>query len=131
MKMRMVLGVVALGVSSLLSQQLHAQTTYTWTNAGTDWGNAANWTPAGRPPGTLDLARFIPSQSLPGTTPTNPEVTNNFTFNSLTLAPNQNFSSSGWIFSGANTLTLGGTGSTGLTVYGPSTYAFNGPSLAG
>lgn len=34
------------------------QTTYTWNNNGADWGNAANWTPAGGPPGTNDTAFF-------------------------------------------------------------------------
>jgi autotransporter-associated beta strand protein len=133
MKNRLLIGILALGVSLLLAQQTQAQTTYTWTNAGTNWGTAANWSPAGGPPGTLatDLAQFIPSQSSPGTIPNNPNLAAGFTFNSLTLAPNQNFSSSGWVLGGANTITLGGTGTTGLTTYGPSQYAFNGPSLAG
>lgn len=126
-------GILSLGACLLVSQQLQAQTTYTWTNTGTDWGTAGNWSPAGGPPGSLstDLARFVPTQSTPGTTPINPNLAAGFTFNSLTLAPNQNFSSNGWVLSGNNTITLGGTGTTGLTTYGPSEYAFNGASLAG
>lgn len=133
MKNRVLLGLFVLGVSSFFSQQVQAQTTYTWTNNGANWGTAANWSPAGGPPGTsaTDLAQFIPSLSNPGTPIFNPNLASGFTFNSLTLAPNQNFSSSGWFFTGANTLTLGGTGTTGLTTYGPSEYTFNGPALAG
>jgi autotransporter-associated beta strand protein len=79
-----------------------------------------------------DLALFSPDFSNPGVTPTNPNLAAGFTFNSLTLAPNQNFTSNGWVLSGNNTtITLGGTGTTGVTTYGPSEYSFNGPSLAG
>ncbi|HQR06864.1 MAG TPA: hypothetical protein PLN21_08585 [Gemmatales bacterium] len=133
MKIHALLGSLALGTCFVLSQQVIAQTTFTWKNAGSDWGTAANWTPVGGPPGNsvTDLARFFPNQSNPGTSIFNPNLAAGFTFNSLTLAPNQNFSSNGWFFTGANTLTLGGAGSTGLTTYGPSEYTFNGPALAG
>jgi autotransporter-associated beta strand protein len=133
MRNRALLGLAVVGAISLVPPQASAQTTYTWNNAGTNWGTASNWSPAGGPPGTLasDLAQFIPSQSNPGTIPSNPNLTAGFTFNSLTLAPNQNFSVSGWVLGGSGTITLGGTGTSGLTTYGPSEYAFNGPSLAG
>ena len=107
------------------------QTTYTWNNAGTNWTTATNWSPSGTP-GTNagDTAFFLPSGSAPGTTVQNPNIASAIpSFNSLTIALNQNFG--GWTFGGSGSLTIGGTSSTGITTYGPATYTFSGPTLAG
>lgn len=108
-----------------------AQTVYTWTAGGADtnWNTAANWNPAGGPPGTAatDVAVFNPF----GGTTTNPQFTNSPTIQSLVVGPNR--VGGGWTFTQdatQRTLSIGGS-TVGLTTTGPATYTFNGPNLAG
>jgi len=102
--------------------------TFTWNNSGTNVSSSGSWSPSG-PPTSADLAQFNPNGSAPGSTVNDPTVDANQSYLSLTIAQNQN--AGGWTFSGSSALTIGGTGSTGLTTYGSSTTTFNGPTLAG
>src|SRR5207248_1156305 len=103
-----------------------------WNNTGTDWGTAASWTPisgAGTTfPGATDVALFVPLPA--GAAAQQPNLASAQAALLLTLTPNPGLG--GWTFTGdGQQLTLGGTGSTGLTTYGPAAYTFNGPVLAG
>ncbi len=120
---RLALPVAALG---LLAPRAPAQT-FTWNNTGTDWQSAASWNPNTVP--TTGLALFRQAGSATGTATTGPSVSGSVAALSLTTGPNQNFG--GWNFTGAGTLTLGGTGSQGLFTGGRQTTSFNGPLLAG
>ena len=103
--------------------------TYTWNNSGTNTGTSSSWSPTGTP-ASGDLVQFKPDGSAPGSAVSDPTVNVNQSYSSLTIAPNQNLG--GWTFSGSGTaLTIGGSGSTGLTTYGSATTTFNGPTLAG
>jgi len=114
-----------LGLSAAPAQ---AQTTYTWNNSGTDPSAPAAWNPSGQPTAT-DLAQFTTGGSAFGAAVQNPIFGGAFNSLSLTTALNQN--GGGWNFTVANPITLGGTGSTGLTTFGPQTTILNGPTLVG
>lgn len=106
---------------------------YSWNSNGSDWANSANWTlvsgtGTGTPTGTRS-AEFRTSTPIPGSVVFDPVINNAALAHSLTIAPNQNLG--GWNFTGSGSLTVGGTDTTGLTTYGPGTYTFNGPVLAG
>ena len=45
--------------AATLGQLAQAQSTYTWSDAGTDWATAANWNPSSGTPGGLDTAEFV------------------------------------------------------------------------
>lgn len=126
-------GVFALALLTLgvTSPRPARATTYTWSSTGTDWATAANWSPSGGPPDTPDVARFTPNGASVGTTVQNPNVATGQGVLALTFAPNQNLG--GWTVTGSVTanLAVGGSGSTGLTTYGPATYTVNGPLLVG
>src|SRR5262245_1559330 len=112
-------------VALILPLTASAQTT--WNNNGTDFGTAGNWT-NGVPTSTT-TGFFNPTGSIAGTTVNNPNINSAATALGLSIYQNQNFG--GWTFGGSSSLTLGGTGSTGLTTFGPQTMTFNGPTLAG
>lgn len=106
---------------------------YSWNSTGSDWSSAANWTlVSGTGTGTPSATRsaeFRTSTPLPGSTVFDPVINNASNALSLTIATNQNLG--GWNFTGTGSLTVGGTGTTGLTTYGPGTFTFNGPALIG
>ncbi len=122
---------LALLVGGAVSSSAFAQSTYTWNNTGTDFASAANWSPNGGPPLDGDTAQFNPNGSPIGSVVVNPNISGhvNQQVKSLTIAPNQNFGR--WAFTGSDGFIIGDSGSTGLTTYGPATYSFNGPQLAG
>ena len=120
---RLALPVAALG---LLAPRAPAQT-FTWNNTGTDWQSAGSWNPNTVP--TSGLALFRQAGSATGTATTGPSISGSVAALSLTTGPSQNFG--GWNFTGAGTITLGGTGSQGLFTGGRQTTSFNGPLLAG
>jgi len=109
-----------------------AQTPFIWNNTGSLWGQGDNWSTGGIP-GAFDLALFGPVGSPLFNSIQQPEIDGDVLIRSLTLAPNVRFG--GWTFSNSDetprTLTIGGTGSSGLTAYGPATYTFDGPTLRG
>jgi autotransporter-associated beta strand protein len=112
---------------AILAGTASAQTT-TWNSVGTDWGTAGNWS-AGVPTASNN-ATFLPGFNSPSSTVFNPDLGGSGrTALSVIAAPNQVLG--GWTFSGTNSLTLGGTGTLGLTTLGPATYTFNGPTLQG
>lgn len=58
-----------------LTSSVAAQTTYNWVAPGSGaFGGALNWSPAGGPPGTLDVARFFAPGSSPVISFANPCV---------------------------------------------------------
>src|SRR5438034_849452 len=79
-----------------------------WKNAGTDWGTAGNWS-TGTVPGSSDTVEFSPLGNT-GAASLNPNLTSSQAILSLKLNPN--FQYSGWTFTrtGAQTLTIGGSG---------------------
>jgi autotransporter-associated beta strand protein len=106
----------------------HLRYNPTWNNTGTDWATPGSWNPSG-PPTATDLAIFSPFGAGAGTTVNNPSLATAVSALSLTVFPNQNLGT--WTFGGNGNLTLGGTGSTGITTYGPRSYTIDGPTLAG
>ena len=101
---------------------------FIWNNSGIDWGTGTDWSPLG-PPTATDVALFDPYGSAFASPVVNPNLGAGQAVLSLTFDPNQNLG--GWAVTGANPLTIGGTGSTGLTTYGPASYLFNGPTIVG
>ncbi|MCX8107790.1 MAG: hypothetical protein N3G20_03195, partial [Verrucomicrobiae bacterium] len=86
--------------------------TFTWNGlasnpAATNWEDAANWTPAGGPPGPNDIARF-PSK---GTTYNNPSVNDARHIYQIDFP---NSPAGGWVITGKGTLHMGAGGGFGL-----------------
>lgn len=113
----------------LLAGSASAQTIYIWNSNGTDWATAANWTPSTNFPDTADTAIFNPNGAAIATGIQNPNIAGIRGAQSLTIAPNHFMD--GWNFTGSGSLSLGGTGSTGFTTYGPVSHTFDGPTLQG
>ena len=112
---------------------------YYWNNTGTDWGTGANWTnitsgTTGTVPvaanGVVFGATTTTGSIIPGS-PIDPNLSADQAALQVIFAPNAN--AGGWNITSAtaNNLVIGGTGSLGITAYGPATYTVNGPVLAG
>lgn len=95
---------VSIALLLTLTQTTPAQTTYTWSYAGTNWNDATNWSPGGGPPTSSDTALF---DHYPGTSfTTQPTLTASTSVGRmLFLGPRSiaNYQFTG----GGNTLTLG------------------------
>ena len=110
------------------TSSLHAATDV-WNNTGAPWETSTDWTPAG-PPTATDIASFDPTVANPLGVIFNPTI-NSATDVALSLNLDNNYLGGTYSFSGAGTLTLGGTGSTGITTRGFGTTTISGPTLAG
>ena len=113
---------VAILVGAIMAGSASAQTV--WSNLGTDWATAANWSSGVPTSGTV--ASFN-AQVGTGTSLNNPIISGAGNVASG-LNLNNNFLGGAFVFTGTGTLTLG---SGGIVVRGFGTQTINGPTLAG
>src|SRR5437660_647761 len=105
-----------------------AQTSFYWTNTGSEFDTPGSWIPnAGNPTQPADVANFTPQF---GTTVVQPHLANNAT---ITIQ-NLNFANTpllgGYTLSGSGTYMLGSSsGGGGVTTLGTGMATLNGPSV--
>jgi fibronectin-binding autotransporter adhesin len=115
-------------------------THYYWGNQGTDATSPGSWSGTFPPGSSFEPGSFAPGSTIGfnfvpysygAANPTNPNIGPGLAAYSATFAPN--FQLGGWTVSGdsGSEFDIGGTASTGLKLYGPTTVTFNGPVLAG